>query len=77
MPDGSRVTCNFRTGSIDLEAITFSDPTEAVTHIESLLRALRRFARAYADGVRSEQSYRLWTASEQAPPRMPITGVSR
>jgi hypothetical protein len=74
MADEHSVVCNFRTGVVELSAATFAMPAEAVTHVDSLLRALQRFARAYDDGVRSEQSYRIWSAAEQAPVRMIIPG---
>ncbi len=62
--------CNFRTGTVHASAVAFETPETALQAFRDAVRMLERFQRCYADGVRSEDSYRLWAAAEQAPVRM-------
>jgi hypothetical protein len=68
------LNCDFSTGRVQL-AGTFDTPIQAITTLTGALRALERFGRAYAEGIRTEASYKIWAAAEQAPVKLAVPGV--
>lgn len=67
---GSGLHCNFATGAVHFAGIGFPNAEAARLVLSAVVREIDRFQRAYTDGIRTETSYRLWTAREEAPPSL-------
>lgn len=69
MPTGG-LHLNFATGAVHVAGIGFPNAATAVLVLKGMVREIERFGRAVDDGIRTETSYRLWAAAEEAPPSL-------
>ncbi len=60
---------SFATGSVQF-AGACPTPALAAQTLGAMVREIERFQRAYAEGIRTQDAYRLWAAAEEAPPRL-------